>query len=207
MICMEAFNVYKSYLALKLHFTTDKYDVIKQQGRVRATKQSFFKRNDLINIRKIADTYSEKEVVDFLVANFVSGDRWGGVFDSEAKSNYISWKRRIESIKYLFEKEIDRLQFIMEKENLSYDDLFAINNGHPIILKKYLKKDISIETLVILNSIDNFTIMLDDKLCEDILWPDVSRIIKKYTPFLKVDKEKYADAFRRRIRCNDGKAN
>ena len=65
MICMEAFDVYKSYLALKLHFTTDKYDVIKQQGRVRATKQSFFKRNDLLNIRKIADTYSEKEVVDF----------------------------------------------------------------------------------------------------------------------------------------------
>tara|TARA_R110000824_G_scaffold322128_1_gene508877 strand:+ start:166 stop:780 length:615 start_codon:yes stop_codon:yes gene_type:complete len=199
MICMEAFDVYKSYLALKLHFTTDKYDVIKQQGRVRATKQSFFKRNDLLNIRKIADTYSEKEVVDFLVANFVSGDRWGGVFDSEAKSNYLDWKRRIEAIKYTFEKEIDRLQFIMEKENLSYNDLFTINNGHPIILKKYLKKDISIETLVILNVIDNFTIMLDSKLSEDILWPDVSRIIKKYTPFLKVDKEKYASALRRRI--------
>ena len=93
MICMEAFDVYRSYLALRLHFTTDKYDAIKQRGRVRATKQSFFKRTDLFNIRKIAETYSEKEIVDFLVANFVSGDRWGGVFDSEAKHNYLDWKR------------------------------------------------------------------------------------------------------------------
>ena len=70
MTSMEPFEVYRSYLALKLHFTTDKYDVIKQQGRVRASKQSFFKRTDLFSIKKIATDYSDKEVVDFLVANF-----------------------------------------------------------------------------------------------------------------------------------------
>jgi len=61
MICMEAFDVYRSYLALKLHFTTDKYDAIKQRGRVRATKQSFFKRTDLLNIRKIAENIVRKK--------------------------------------------------------------------------------------------------------------------------------------------------
>ena len=52
MICMEAFDVYRSYLALRLHFTTDKYDAIKQRGRVRATKQSFFKRTDLLILER-----------------------------------------------------------------------------------------------------------------------------------------------------------
>ncbi len=199
MICMEAFDVYRSYLALKLHFTTDKYDVIKQKGRVRATKKSFFKRNDLLNIRKIAELYSEKEVVDFLVANFVSGDKWGGVFDSEAKNNYIDWKKRIEAIKYVFSKELDRITFYMEKNDISYNQLFTSGNKHPIILKMYLRKDISIETLVILNSINNFVDRLDIELKEDLLWPDVSRIIKKYTPFLDIDRKKYDKLFRARF--------
>jgi len=81
---MEPFEVYRYYLALRLHFTTDKYDAIKQQGRVKASRQAFLKRNDLLAIRRVAETYSDKEVVDFLVSNFTSGDRWGGVFDIEA---------------------------------------------------------------------------------------------------------------------------
>ena len=68
---MEPFEVYRYYLALRLHFTTDQYDVIKQQGRVRASKNAFFKRKDLMSIQKVAKTYSDKDVVDFLIANFV----------------------------------------------------------------------------------------------------------------------------------------
>ena len=200
MICMEAFDVYKSYLALKLHFTTDKYDAIKQRGRVRATKQSFFKRNDLINIRKIAESYSEKEVVDFLVANFVSGDRWGGVFDSEAKHNYLDWKRRMEAMSYTFKNDIDNLLFYCEKHNINFDNLFYSDLKQPIILKRYLGKHISIETLVILNQINNYTNRLDIDLKNDIIWPDVSRIIKKYTPFLKIDKDRYVRTLKERLR-------
>ena len=199
MICMEAFDVYRSYLALRLHFTTDKYDVIKQKGRVRATKQSFFKRNDLLSIRKIADTFSEKEVVDFLVANFVSGDRWGGVFNSEAKSNYNDWKRRIESMTYTFTNDIDKLVFEIEKRQINSNDIFVNGNNHPILLKMYLRRDISMETMVILNDINNYVDILDKNLDNDIIWPDVSRLIKKYSPFLDIDKEKYGSILRRRI--------
>jgi len=200
MICMEAFDVYKSYLALKLHFTTDKYDAIKQRGRVRATKQSFFKRNDLINIRKIAESYSEKEIVDFLVANFVSGDRWGGVFDSEAKHNYLDWKKRMEAMSYTFKNDIDNLLFYCEKNNINFDNLFYSDSKQPIILKRYLGKHISIETLVILNQINNYTNRLDKALCNDIIWPDVSRIIKKYQPFLNIDKDRYVRTLKERLR-------
>ena len=200
MINMEPYEVYRAYLALRLHFTTNNYDVIKQQGRVRASKQSFFKRKDLFAINKISKEYSDKEVVDFLVANFVSGDRWGGVFDSEAKETYLEWKKRIESITYTFDKDLSTLLRIMEKNDVEFDTLFQPFNGsHPAILKLYLKKSVSIETLVILNKLNKFVDFLDKKLDKDIVWPDVSRIIKKYQPFLKVDKEKYDAITRRRI--------
>ena len=197
---MEPFEVYRYYLALRLHFTTDKYDVIEQRGRVRATKNSFLKRKDLLSIRRVAETYSDKDIVDFLVANFVSGDRWGGVFDVESKERYQGWKKRIEAISYTFKREIDRAVVYAEKHNMAFQDLFSCQNGqHPVIIKMYLRNDLSIETLVILNKLNNFIDQLDVQLKDDLVWPDTSRIIKKYSPFLEIKKEKYDEIFRRAI--------
>lgn len=197
---MEPFEVYRYYLALRLHFTTDKYDVIKQQGRVRASRQAFNKRKDLLSIKRVADTYSDKDIVDFLVANFVSGDRWGGIFDTEAKSRYTDWKRRIESLGYTFDSEISKLKEICDRDNLPYSAIFQPKaDSHPIVVKAYLRNDISIETLVILDGINNYVEVLDSALSSDLIWPDISRTIKKYKPFLTVKKEKYDDIFRRRF--------
>ena len=200
---MEPYDVYKSYLALKLHFTTDQYDVIKQRGRVRATKEAFFKRTDLFSIKKIANDYSDKEVVDFLVANFVSGDRWGGIFDSDSKSTYFSWKKRIESITYTFEKDLGKIALEAEKiGSTNYSFLVSLNNQLPKIVNLYLRHDISIETLVILNKLNNYTDELERLLSDNIIWPDVSRLIKKYSPFLNINKQKYYDILRTRLGHN-----
>ena len=197
---MEPFEVYRYYLALRLHFTTDNYNVIEQKGRVRATKNSFLKRKDLLSIRRVAETYSDKDIVDFLVANFVSGDRWGGVFDVESKERYQGWKKRIESISYTFKKEIDKAVAYADKLGITFNQLFYCNHGqHPFIIKMYLRNDISIETLVILNKLNNFTDQLDQDLKDDLVWPDTSRIIKKYSPFLEIKKDKYNEIYRRAI--------
>jgi hypothetical protein len=197
---MEPFEVYRYYLALRLHFTTDSYNVIEQKGRVRATKNSFLKRKDLLSIRRVAETYSDKDIVDFLVANFVSGDRWGGVFDVESKERYQGWKKRIESISYTFKKEIDKAVAYADKLGITFNQLFYCNHGqHPFIIKMYLRNDISIETLVILNKLNNFTDQLDLDLKDDLVWPDTSRIIKKYSPFLEIKKDKYNEIYRRAI--------
>lgn len=206
MIAMEPYEVYRYYLALRLHFTTDQYDVIQQRGKVRASKQAFFKRKDLLAIRKVAESYSDQEVVNFLVANFVSGDRWGGIFDVESKDRYLSWKKRLESISYTFEKELSKLQLYCDKNSLEFASLFiSVNGQHPFVIKEYLRNSISIETLVILNKIMPFVNNLDVTLSQDLIWPDTSRLIKKYGPFLNIEKSKYDAIFRRVIGCNDPK--
>jgi hypothetical protein len=198
---MTDYDVYRSYLALRLHFTTDQYDVIKQQGRVKASKQAFYKRKDLFAIKKLADTFEDKEIVNFLVANFVSGDKWGGVFDIESKKNYVGWKKRIESMKYTFGKEVQLIVDCCDHLHIQFIEAFTLIKTHPLILQMYLRKLVSIETLVILNKINNFTSILDIQLKDDIIWPEVSRIIKKYSPFLNIDKEKYESIVRARTRC------
>lgn len=196
---MDEYSVYKMYLALKLHFTTEKYDVIEQRGRVRASKTAFAKRKDLYSIKKVSKTYTDEEVANFLVANFVSGDRWGGVFDSEAGDRYLDWKRRVESLTYIFSNDIDNLKEELSEKQLEFEDAFKITNGqHPYILKAFLRRTITLETLVILEKLRPFVEEFDAKVDDKILWPDVSRLIKKYKPFLKFDKEKYNGIYRRR---------
>lgn len=200
---MTPFDVYRHYLALRLHFTTDKYDVIKQQGRVRATQQSFLRRRDLLSITRVAESYSNKDVVEFLVANFICGDRWGGVFNVDARERYIDWKKRVESMTYTFEKEIGAAVLYAEKNKIEFTDLLqSINGQHPPIIKMFMKGTVSIETLVILNKLGNYINKLDIDLKDDLVWPDTSRIIKKYSPFLNFSREKYDAILRRAIGRN-----
>lgn len=200
---MEAFEVYKYYMALKLHFTTDKYDVIEQKGRVRASRQAFAKRKDLFAINKVAKTYSDKEVVNFLVANFVSGDRWGGVFDIGAKETYQLWKKRTEGLLYNFTKDLNTLEYELEQASIEKGKLFDCSKGeHPYIIKAYLRKSISIETLVILDKLYGICNKFDTEIDDTIMWPDISRLIKKYKPFLVIEKEKYEGIFRERFRSD-----
>lgn len=197
---MDEFSVYKMYLALKLHFTTDKYDVIAQKGRVRASRQAFAKRKDLFSIRKVSKTYSDEEVANFLVANFVSGDRWGGLFDAEAAERYREWKAKTESLSYNFDQDLNRLEEELIQENKTLLDAFTITKKqHPYIIKAFLRNTITLETLVILEKINPFLDYFDSNMGDDVLWPDISRLIRKYKPFLRFDKDKYNAIFRRRI--------
>lgn len=200
---MDEYSVYKMYLALKLHFTTDQYDVIKQRGKVRASRQAFAKRKDIFSIRKVSKTYSDEEVANFLVANFTSGDRWGGLFDSEASERYTEWQKRVQSLSYIFSNDLDAIIEELEAENKTFEDAFAIaKNQHPYIIKAFLRKTITLETLVILEKINPFLEDFDSHLSTDIMWPDISRLIRKYKPFLQFDKEKYSGILRRRVGCN-----
>ena len=197
---MDEFAVYKMYIALKLHFTTDNYDITKRNGKVKASRQAFAKRKDLFSIRKISKTYTDEEVANFLVSNFVSGDRWGGMFDSEAGKTYVEWKGKMESLTYNFTKELDAIIHELEVGGNKIEDAFMNTKAqHPYILKAYLRKSISIETLVILDKVFPYIETFDDKLSADILWPDVSRLVKKYKPFLRIDKDRYHAIFRERV--------
>jgi len=43
---MTAFESYRVYSALKLHFTTDSYDYFKYNGKTKVTPENFEKRKD-----------------------------------------------------------------------------------------------------------------------------------------------------------------
>ena len=179
------FDAYKCYLSLKNHFTKDSYDYHKYCGKSRASLQSFYKRKDRMWFEKVSRQKTDKEVVDFFVANFVSCNDpetlWIGEMIREGESRYQNWQKRIQSLSYVFREESQSLF----DEN-DFVDVFKCSKGHPVILKKFLNGKISLETLVIYDKIFLFGNKFDKKL-QDPVWETVSRRIKKYNPFLNID--------------------
>jgi hypothetical protein len=122
------------------------------------------------------------------------------MFDSEAGQRYQMWKKKIESLSYNFTQDLDNLIQEMDDSGLKFKDIFTVSKGqHPYIIKAFLRKTISLETLVILEKLNGFVEMYDKDISDTVVWPDVSRLIKKYKPFLILDLEKYDGIFRRRI--------
>ena len=73
------FDVYKQYLAIKNHFTTKSYDYSKYGGKVNVKLESFTKRNDRHFFHKLSTRYSEVDISDYFVCNFlVDNKRWIG---------------------------------------------------------------------------------------------------------------------------------
>ena len=179
------FETYQSYLSMKSHFTNRKYDFFRYGGKSRATIASFNKRKDKYWFEKTSRKYSDSEIVDFLLANFVTTDTpqnlWIGEIINSGERNYADWMRRKQSISYLFKEESEKL---LEQSKLV--ELFECGKGHPIILKRFLGGDISLETFVIYDIIFAFSDKFDEKLLDPV-WETVSLKIRKYKPFLNIN--------------------
>jgi len=186
---MMPFDAYKCYLAMKNHFTKDNYDYIKYRGKTRATHQAFYKRKDRFWFEKFARQKKDKEVEEFFVSNFIystdPGTMWIGEMIKEGEGRYTEWKKKIQSLSYVFKEEVDSLF-----DNKKVDDIFDCSKGHPVILKSYLGGNTSLETLVICDRILGYGKDFDKKLTDPV-WETVSRKIKKYSPFLNIDVPRY----------------
>ena len=187
---LDPLNCYKTYLALKNHFTKPKYDYLRYNGKVKASLQAFYKRKDRMWFEKMSRQKTDEEIVSFFVANFVlcndPESLWIGEIINEGEKRFSLWKKRTQSLSYVFKEEIEKLF----SEN-SIEDLFTIKNGsHPKILKVFLQGNISLETMVILDSIFGYRKNFDKKL-DDPIWKFVSMRILKYSPFIHIDIFKY----------------
>jgi hypothetical protein len=188
------FETYQHYLSLKNHFTNPKYDFFKYGAKTRASVTSFNKRKDKYWFEKTSRKYSDKEVLDFLISNFVEADNpsnlWIGEIINSGERTYAEWMRRQQSLTYLFKEQSTELFSENELETA-----FNCSKGHPIVLKRFLSGKLSPETFVIYDKI--FSIVKDfDKKLLDPVWETVSLKIKKYNPFLNIDVFSYKKILR-----------
>ncbi len=188
------FETYQTYLSMKNHFTNHKYDFFTYGGKSRATMTSFNKRKYKYWFEKTSRKYSDQEITDFLLANFVTADTpqnlWIGEIINSGEKTYADWMKRQQSLTYLFKEQSTEL--LSEKK---LEEVFNCSKGHPIVLKKYLGGEISLETLTIMEKIFSF-VKNFDKTLQDPVWESVSLKIRKYLPFLNINVFNYKKILR-----------
>jgi len=195
---MTPIEVYKTYLAFKNHFTKENYDYFRYCGKTNASRNAFNKRKDRYFFERMSRKKTDGEIKHYFLANFVEcsdpDSLWIGEIIRSGNDYHTSWLKRFQGMTYLFENE----STFINKNN--FEDLFLIKgHSHPEILKRYLQDNISIESMIILDMMLNYSKKFDKKLLDPV-WETVGLKIKKYKPFLNIDVGKFKKILLERLK-------
>lgn len=179
----DAFEACVEYTAIKKHFNSD-YDYFKYGGRVNLLKTTFDKKENRYYFYMLS---KEHDYLNIILAN-VLHDRGVYIRDiqsSNGKKIYLEWKKRVDSLTYVFKEDLDKL-------NGSLKDAMEVTGGrHPELLKKYISNEICLETLCIIMNLTKINITWDKKISDPVVYPTINTLVENYLPFLEFDKKKF----------------
>lgn len=185
---MNAFEAYKLFNALKLHFTSKSYDYFKYQGKVKwletiAAKHKFLGNNQKYLFDRLA---RHEDVYGLVLANLLIKPKLfvTDLLDQKAQDVWEAWRARNESITYRFQKELET--------NDNWKSILKFEEGSiPFLLQKHLTGEISLETIIIINSIGN--IFQSWKNSDHPVILKYIDILEAYAPFVNFNKNKCKD--------------
>jgi T4 gene Gp59 loader of gp41 DNA helicase/T4 gene Gp59 loader of gp41 DNA helicase C-term len=190
---MKGYDAYKKYVAIKLHFQTN-YDYFKFAGKAKASRESFETRRDRHIFDRLAKVYDAEQYELLLVANFLDGtDAWiGNIAAEQGRQKYLQLKRRLQSLQYEFRQNMEKIKDDIDTGVVkSFDAIFTAttdeDSSWPYIVDLLTQQDITLESFIIMNKVLNFLPRLSSKIKEDLVWPEIHKLITKYSPFVRVD--------------------
>ena len=199
---IHGFDVFRMYLAMKLHFTKPNYDFFQYEGKTKANEDSYHQRKDRWFFETLAKKYSKDEIQEFLLASFVLSEEpskvWIGDIRSSGKDRWMVWKKLQQSFAYSFEQDLGAVAQHLATTGHTFNNLFETLGGHPTLLKLFLKRRVNLETLIVLVVLLGFTKRWDKEM-HDPLWESVSMKIKKYKPFLSINRNKYSEVLKEKF--------
>lgn len=187
---IDSFQAYQLYRSLKLHFTSEKYDFFLYRGSIKNVKSIKDKNRFLeSNTKYYYETLGKhKDPGNLLVSNFIINPKMfiTEIISNEGQENYNNRVARLSSLYYNFEQELRQFSSIKQLMSTTSSNL-------PIIIERYISKRVSAETVVILDSVLN---KFDEwqKIDHPLLDKHVL-ILKKYKPFVPIDKKRIQKVF------------
>ena len=188
----DSFNAYVKFLALRKHFTTDNYDYFKYNGKVRANYETFMSRNDAYSFAKLA---KKDDVQGLILSNLlINKNIWvRDLLDSEGEARYMNWRKKIESLGYVFKSELAHLNDEYKRNFISVD------GQHPYVMTLLLQKKISLETFTILTFMANIFSYWSEKIVDKHISFDIIDKSRKYKPFLEFDTNRFKTIVKERF--------
>lgn len=190
---LSGYNIFLYYMSLKLHFTKEGYNAIQYKFKVNqksCSESTFRARKDRGYFNRLSYTLKDKKhAIGYFVAHFIHGHVWVGDMIQSGPDVYQKWKSKMESLSYIIRTDLSQLS------NQNFDDVLTqINiesNGlYPPIITQYLSGQLSIETIAFIEKMTGFIRQADKEITDTMLWSDHSLKIRKYAPFIPIDKER-----------------
>lgn len=198
---MKGYDAYRKYVAIKLHFQTS-YDYFKFAGKAKASRESFENRRDRHVFDRLAKVYDDEQYELLLVANFLdNSDVWIGTIASEqGRQKYLALKKRLQSLQYQFKQDMDKIKSSIDAGIIkSFDDVFSCvsdDSTWPYLVDLMTQQDITLESFIIMNKVLNFLPRMSKTINEDLVWPELHKLITKYSPFVRVDVKPFRTIMR-----------
>lgn len=171
---MSPFELCKTYIGLKNHFTTKTYNYF-LRGPVPIKIETYKKRPDTLHFEKWAH---HPDPIGLIIANYIETGKfpWIGHLD---ENHFRAWKKRIESFSYYLKKDLTKFEdpFII--------NLKVVDGQLPPFIRMTFRGEISIETACWLLEETDTISYFDKKIGKDPNWKRLSEIHRKYFPYLK----------------------
>lgn len=183
---MNGYTLYTYFNAIKLHFTSEKYDIFKSKGRTRSNSyESYLKRPDYKLFESSGKYFkTDAEAIQFIASNVAYGNTNCVYNLDDSVDNYLLFLKRKQSITNVFKNDISAIELEIDKTNET--NLFDFSNGQiPLVWKMFLSNQITTETVTILQNLNGFLDNIDM-----ILFKKEFLRIKKFTGFFDVDLNK-----------------
>lgn len=186
---MEPFDTYKTFLAVKIHFTDNEYDYFTYNGQISATEESFLATKKKYSFVKLSRTANEKEFPFVIALAFMNYGKhlWVQDFNKTNQFNleFQDWKNwqenRVENLK-------KDLTFIKNKYRINtvehFAKIFKVEDVQiPTIFVDYEERTIDLSTLLIFDYHLNIFENWNTKLKGIFLWDEFYKRAKKFKAF------------------------
>ena len=190
------YGAYALFLALRTHFSNEKYDFFLNCGKLKTTKEAYMKRKDTHFFEKIAKRYGATELKDFFLANLLEDRHYIlEMTEDDGEKAFQEFLARRQSFSYKFAAEIDILFAKGVKEGFEIP-----HNRYPLIIEQHLSNLLPCDSLVVLDDMFGFADRFDKYLGEDdVVWGRIRLKMAKYRPFLKYDRDRIKNILREKI--------
>ena len=199
------FDVFRVYMAVKLHFTTN-YNYFDYDGKVNIKLDTFTKRNDRYFFHKLSTKYNKDEILDFFVSNFTEKDKnWiGNLLENDGRDIYLKYKKVKDNFKYHFRNDFVNILSDFDSKRISFDDGFVCNSGqHPRLLRLLIQRRASFQSFVVLDQVLSFIKNWNKQIEEKVVWPKIAHKVSKLKPFIKYNITECKLIMKEVIRNND----
>jgi hypothetical protein len=169
---------------MTLHFRKDSsYDAFRFNFKgPRCKRETFMAHRQRYAFEKIARAYPYKNTtIEYFLANLLDGNTWIGSMSDES---YVQWQGRVQRMDYDFRSAISDLSNTVS----SFDAIIKPQTREdlPPIYLAYTRGKLSIETLVILDRLVNYTSSINKFVSDPLeIVSDITYRVSRYKPFIK----------------------